>query len=1180
MAKIDEKFYKANKKFNTAFKALAEYSGTDGESKVQQVYDLMFESLFNTKTLRVLKCDCYFDNGQVVGLCEYKYDINMASKLELSKVIAQVVFYYKRIIECSKYATPNFIFIGDRNEALFFPAKNLTGFLDIEGVDYSVAPSSAGEQMELVKAIMNDDELHGSYMIVNPSECEFSYIRNKAEAIARGGVYRIPVNERTINRAFDNFMKCVSDVDLDSNELVSTFLDAIRTPEKVSYANGMIAVPGHMPVKVDHRMGGFLAYFDKPKTDAESIELTRLYDTLVKDVDRRKKGFFITPRVWVNLAHQYLGKVLGDNWEMNPNYVVWDNCYDKDTEFMSPTGWKRISEYNGSDDVLQYNIDGTSSFVKPIRYISRDYKDGWLHFTSSQVDLKTTRNHDYVVKRDEKSRNEQFHKVSAQSVFDKFNLVKNTHLVMPKTFIHNGTLHVDEYILRLAVAINADGTWNTRKVFLSTDVKTQRTPRNTKLTDKDTSIRNIYTIMVKKQRKKDRLEMLLKNANIPFDRSDFKTGYTAFDFHFPFNAKLFPTEWYNLDVESKKVIVDEVGHLDGSIGISKFGNKNSKLHVRYGTTKKTDADFVQFCANSIGMTANIHTDIRKNKPSTYKPGYGMSITNIPTTKFSNHTSKFIEEDCIDGDDKCYCFEVPSGMLIVRRNGKIVVSGNCSGTKSLTRDYRFANLYLSTLEPGEFKATEDLSPEAKETFIFDWLNDPLNKIPSSLYNELKELRKHPEKKLVFLVNPPYGQANGGNAKGSIVEKGSVSSMIRDEMIDNGLGCKGSDLFIQFNYRMAKFAEEFKLKNGQLVIGTFNNPTWMSGIGSVKFLNWYVERMNYQNGFMFNASEFQGCSNSWGIAFSTFINHNGGNESKFFKHDLYENNDGEVKNIGEKTFVNPFGKMTMDKWVMDGITEKPVRTFSMKSDGLTVNSSKSKNRSSIIKGAFGSVVSFGGIAANQFSVIRTGAFENGNDHSQVEGNFEHASIAYCCRNLIPIEWTNCKDNYFAPTPEIESSVEFKSWARDCVIYSCFSYQTSIEGEVDGEHYDFKNHYCTFKKSEILAIRGTKLMMNESEEVPYVVAKGYTTNMSGEAEDVINKYKNLLIALEPFRKEFMKNHSSLQLQRWDIGIVQIKGTKKHGFFAKEYVKKEYDEFISAYKKLGDKIRPGIYDFGFLTK
>ena len=40
------------------------------------------------------------------------------------------------------------------------------------------------------------------------------------------------------------------------------------------------------------------------------------------------------------------------------------------------------------------------------------------------------------------------------------------------------------------------------------------------------------------------------------------------------------------------------------------------------------------------------------------------------------------------------------------------------------------------------------------------------------------------------------------------------------------------------------------------------------------------------------------------------------------------------------------------------------------------------------------------------------------------------------------------------------------------------------------------------------------------------------------------------------------------------------KIGFFAKEYAKKEYDEFTTAYKNLGEKIRPGIYDFGFMTK
>ena len=356
--------------------------------------------------------------------------------------------------------------------------------------------------------------------------------------------------------------------------------------------------------------------------------------------------------------------------------------------------------------------------------------------------------------------------------------------------------------------------------------------------------------------------------------------------------------------------------------------------------------------------------------------------------------------------------------------------------------------------------------------------------------------------------------------------------------------------------------------------------MNGIGSMKFLNWYVERMNYQNGFLFNASEFQGCSDNWGIAFSTFINHDGGNESKFFKHDLYENNEGEVKNIGEKTFVSPIGKMTMDKWIDEPITKKSIKTLSIGSDGIQVYSSKAKTRSSIVEGAFGSIVSFGNMAQNGFAAIRSGAMWSGNDHSTTNENFERASIAYCCRNLIKTNWIIDKDNYFAPTPEVESSTEFKSWARDCVIYSCFSYQTSIAGEVDGEHYDFKNHYCPFKKSEVMSIRGSKLMMNEVDEVPYVVANGYTTNMSKEAYDVIVKYKNLLIALEPFRKEFMKNHKELQLDRWDIGIVQIKGTKKIGFFAKEYAKKEYDEFTTAYKNLGEKILPGIYDFGFLQR
>ena len=57
-----------------------------------------------------------------------------------------------------------------------------------------------------------------------------------------------------------------------------------------------------------------------------------------------------------------------------PNYfgITFANsgCVDKDTEFLTPNGWKRISEYIDGDLVLQWNPDNSTQFVNPSNYIS------------------------------------------------------------------------------------------------------------------------------------------------------------------------------------------------------------------------------------------------------------------------------------------------------------------------------------------------------------------------------------------------------------------------------------------------------------------------------------------------------------------------------------------------------------------------------------------------------------------------------------------------------------------------------------------------------------------------------------------------------------------------------------------------------------------------------------------
>ena len=56
-----------------------------------------------------------------------------------------------------------------------------------------------------------------------------------------------------------------------------------------------------------------------------------------------------------------------------PNYFgitfAGSGCVDKDTEFMSQNGWKKISEYKDGDLVLQWNQDNSTQFVDPLAYI-------------------------------------------------------------------------------------------------------------------------------------------------------------------------------------------------------------------------------------------------------------------------------------------------------------------------------------------------------------------------------------------------------------------------------------------------------------------------------------------------------------------------------------------------------------------------------------------------------------------------------------------------------------------------------------------------------------------------------------------------------------------------------------------------------------------------------------------
>jgi ribonucleotide reductase beta subunit family protein with ferritin-like domain len=81
------------------------------------------------------------------------------------------------------------------------------------------------------------------------------------------------------------------------------------------------------------------------------------------------------------------------------NFSVRDeNCLDKETEVLTPLGWKKITEVSLSDEVLQYDTKtGETSFVHPSNLVTT-ISDTSLVFESNNYHQRVTPNHRMILK--------------------------------------------------------------------------------------------------------------------------------------------------------------------------------------------------------------------------------------------------------------------------------------------------------------------------------------------------------------------------------------------------------------------------------------------------------------------------------------------------------------------------------------------------------------------------------------------------------------------------------------------------------------------------------------------------------------------------------------------------------------------------------------------------------------
>lgn len=334
-----------------------------------------------------------------------------------------------------------------------------------------------------------------------------------------------------------------------------------------------------------------------------------------------------------------------------------ESCVDHLTEYFDGKTWKRMDEYSTGDQVLQYNLDGTASLVIPERYITQPCSKMYLLSNSYQAwEQAYTEDHDVVYLTSRGNLKKVPFKKIKEDIENKPHGFRGKLLT---SFSYSGDLTIPEENIRLAVMLSADGhkqkngTWRVR---------------------------------ILKDRKVVRARELILACGYKLDERVYQDGYH--NFYLPGEAgfKLFPEEWYNLSEECKEIICEEVLHWDGNQRTS-----------TYFTTEKSNAEFVQYCFSSTGKKTRYTIDDREGKTLTYSIQWcrNTKYLTLDVNVFNDKHRKQMVREYVPTDKMCYCFTVPSGMLVLRRNNHIFITGNC-GKSTMTQ--RLAQYYGTTSTP--------------------------------------------------------------------------------------------------------------------------------------------------------------------------------------------------------------------------------------------------------------------------------------------------------------------------------------------------------------------------------------------------------------------------------------------------------------------------------------------------
>lgn len=303
------------------------------------------------------------------------------------------------------------------------------------------------------------------------------------------------------------------------------------------------------------------------------------------------------------------------------------NCFDAETEILTERGWVQFPDLLDTDKVAQYHPEDLGiSFVSPSNRIDREYSGEMITFNGPRVDLCVTPDHRVITK----SRKGVWRDNPAQTFVGK----PLDNLLLPHAGFRQDGQHLtaaERKSLQAAIIYQAEGYHVRKEVTVRGERKIAQLkaafPEEWKSVGAFGKVQvNFY----------DKQEDLAQWLHLP--SKVFKAGAII-----------------ALSREDLEWFISEVHKWDGD-------NTRGYTYLQRND-RRGAVDVVQIAALLSGQSTSIykrsaaHTTVNMNK----RPLRHAVHVDVGTIAYSG---------------RVYCVTVPTGMIVVRRNGQAIVSGNC------------------------------------------------------------------------------------------------------------------------------------------------------------------------------------------------------------------------------------------------------------------------------------------------------------------------------------------------------------------------------------------------------------------------------------------------------------------------------------------------------------------------